>query len=49
MIIRAHLDGFSYQEIAEMTDLTESAVAMRIARTKKQLKEMYEKENNKIG
>lgn len=45
MIIRAHLDGFSYQEIAKMADMTEGAVAMRIARTKKQLKEMYEKED----
>jgi RNA polymerase sigma-70 factor (ECF subfamily) len=49
MIIRAHLDGFSYQEIAAMTNLTESAVAMRIVRIKKQLKEMYDNENNKIG
>lgn len=49
IIIRAHLDGFSYQEIASMTNLTEGAVAMRIVRTKKQLKEMFDKENNKIG
>ena len=49
IIIRAYLDGFTYQEIAEMTDMTESAVAMRISRTKKQLKEMFEKENNKIS
>lgn len=48
IIIRAHLDGFSYQEIASMTNLTEGAVAMRIVRTKKQLKEMFDKENNKI-
>ena len=41
MILRAHLDGFSYQEIAEMADMTVGAVAMRIARLKKQLKEMY--------
>lgn len=47
MIIRAHLDGFSYKEIAEMTDLTEGAVAMRIARTKQQLKELFEKEMQK--
>ncbi|MBQ6084374.1 MAG: sigma-70 family RNA polymerase sigma factor [Bacteroidales bacterium] len=44
LIIRAHLDGFTYQEIAEMTDMTEGAVAMRISRIKKQLKEMYENE-----
>ena len=49
IIIRAHLNGFSYQEIASMTNLTEGAVAMRIVRTKKQLKEMFDKENNKIG
>lgn len=48
IIIRAHLDGFSYQEIASMTNLTEGAVAMRIVRTKKQLKEMFDNENNKI-
>jgi len=47
IIIRAHLDGFSYKEIAEMTDLTEGAVAMRIARTKQQLKELFEKEIKK--
>ena len=44
MIIRAHLDGFTYKEIAVMTNLTESAVAMRISRIKKQLKEMYDNE-----
>lgn len=44
MILRAYLDGFSYQDIAEMANMTEGAVAMRIARLKKQLKEMYEKE-----
>ena len=44
MIIRAHLDGFTYQEIAGMTNLTEGAVAMRISRIKKQLKEMYDNE-----
>ena len=40
--IRAHLDGFSYQEIAMMTHSTLGAVAMRIARVKKRLKRMYE-------
>lgn len=44
MIIRAHLDGFSYHEIAEMTDLKEGAIAMRISRIKQHLKEMFEKE-----
>lgn len=44
--IRAFLDGFSYKEIADMTGSTVGAVAMRIARTKQRLKQMYEKENN---
>ena len=45
-IIRAFLDGFSYKEIADMTGSSVGAVAMRIARTKQRLKQMYEKENN---
>ena len=44
--IRAFLDGFSYKEIAEMTNSTVGAVAMRIARLKRKLKIMYERENN---
>ena len=43
--IRAFLDGFSYKEIADMTGSTVGAVAMRIARTKRRLKQMYENEN----
>ena len=43
--IRAFLDGFSYKEIADMMGNSVGAVAMRIARTKKQLKRMYENEN----
>ena len=43
--IRAFLDGFSYKEIADMTDSSVGAVAMRIARTKLKIKQMYEKEN----
>jgi RNA polymerase sigma-70 factor (ECF subfamily) len=43
--IRAFLDGFSYKEIAEMTGSTVGAVAMRIARTKRKLKALYEREN----
>ena len=46
VVIRAFLDGFSYKEIAEMTDSTVGAIAMRIARLKRTLKKMYEKENN---
>ena len=45
--IRATLDGFSYKEIAEMTDSSVGAVAMRIARTKRRLKKLYEQENNR--
>jgi RNA polymerase sigma-70 factor (ECF subfamily) len=44
-IIRAYLDGFSYKEIADMTGNSVGAVAMRIARTKRKLKQMYEREN----
>ena len=46
VIIRAYLDGFSYKEIAEMTNSSVGAVAMRIARLKRKLRIMYEKENN---
>jgi RNA polymerase sigma-70 factor (ECF subfamily) len=46
MIIRAFLDGFSYKEIADMTGSSVGAVAMRIARTKLKLKQMYKRENN---
>ena len=47
-IIRAFLDGFSYKEIADMTGNTVGTVAMRIARTKKRLKKMYENETHPI-
>ena len=46
--IRAFLDGFSYKEIADMSGSTIGAVAMRIARTKRRLKQMYEEENKTI-
>ena len=45
VIIRAFLDGFSYKEIAEMTNSSVGAVAMRIARLKRKLRIMYEREN----
>ena len=45
MIIRAHLDGFTYKEIADMTNLTDGTIAMRITRIKLQLKEMFKKES----
>ena len=38
VVIRAFLDGFSYKEIAEMTNSSVGAVAMRIARLKRKLK-----------
>lgn len=44
-VIRAFLDGFSYKEIAEMTNNSVGAIAMRIARTKRKLKQLYIKEN----
>ena len=44
--IRAFLDGFSYKEIADMSGSSVGAVAMRIARTKRRLKQMYDEENN---
>ncbi len=43
VVIRAFLDGFSYKEIAAMTESTVGAVAMRVARTKRRLQRMYEK------
>jgi RNA polymerase sigma-70 factor (ECF subfamily) len=46
VIIRAFLDGFSYKEIAEITHSSVGAVAMRIARLKRKLRIMYERENN---
>ena len=46
VIIRAFLGGFSYKEIAEMTHNSVGAVAMRIARLKRKLRIMYERENN---
>ena len=46
-IVRAFLDGFSYKEIADMTGNSVGAVAMRIARSKHQLKKLFEQENNR--
>ena len=47
--IRAFLDGFSYKEIADMTGSSVGAVAMRIARTKRRLKQLYEEEDNTLN
>ena len=46
IVIRAFLDGFSYKEIADMTNSSVGAVAMRIARLKRKLRKMFEIENN---
>ena len=46
VVIRAFLDGFSYKEIAEMTNSSVGAVAMRIARLKRKLRILCERENN---
>ena len=42
-IVHAHIEGFSYKEIAQMTQLTVPAVAMRLARAKERLRRQYEK------
>ena len=42
-IVHAHIEGFSYKEIAQMTQLTVPAVAMRLARAKERLRKAYEK------
>ena len=47
--IRAFLDGFSYKAIADMTGSSVGAVAMRIARTKRRLKQLYEEEDNTLN
>lgn len=41
-IVKAHLDGFDYAEIAEITGLTVAAVSMRLSRAKQKLRKMYE-------
>lgn len=44
IIVRAHLDGFSYEEIADAMGMTTAMVAMRLLRAKKKLKKMYDDE-----
>ena len=44
IIVRAYLDGFSYEEIADTVGITTPMVAMRLMRAKKKLKKMYEDE-----
>ena len=43
-IVKAHLYGFGYSEIARMTGLTVAAVSMRLTRAKRKLKKLYEDE-----
>lgn len=40
-IVHAYLDGFDYHEIADMYNMSGSAVAMRISRAKKKLRKQY--------
>ena len=47
-LLMAKRDGLSYKEIADMTGSSVGAVAMRIARTKRRLKQLYEEENNTL-
>lgn len=44
IFVRAFLDGFSYKEIADMNNTSIGAVAMRIARAKQRLRQLYEHE-----
>jgi RNA polymerase sigma factor (sigma-70 family) len=43
-IVKAHLDGFDYAEIAEMVGISVAAVSMRLSRAKQKLRKMYEDE-----
>ena len=43
-IVKAHLDGFDYAEIAEMVGISVAAVSMRLSRAKQKLRKMYEYE-----
>ena len=43
-IVKAHLDGFDYAEIAEMVGISVAAVSMRLSRAKRKLRKMYEYE-----
>lgn len=40
-IVRAHIQGFSYAEIGQMTGLSAPAVGMRLSRCLKKLKKLY--------
>lgn len=41
-IVKAHLDGFDYAEIAQMVGISVAAVSMRLSRAKQKLRKMYE-------
>ena len=41
MVMR-FVDGYTYAEIAEQLELSESAIKMRVSRGSKQLRELYE-------
>lgn len=41
-IVKAHLDGFDYSEIAEIVGMSVAAVSMRLSRAKQKLRKMYE-------
>lgn len=48
VIIRAHLDGFTYKEIAQMTGGNAASVAMQVNRIRKKLKKWYEAEERPV-
>ncbi len=43
-IVRASLDGFDYKEIAQITQLTTGAVAMKLLRAKEKIKQILNHE-----
>ena len=43
-IVTLHLEGYNYEEIAAKVNISKGAVAMRLSRIKKKLKNMYENE-----
>ena len=40
-ILKAHIQGFSYAEIAKITGLTVGAVSMRLSRALRKLRKQY--------
>ena len=41
-IVRAHAEGFSYREIADITNLSTGAVSMRLTRALRKLRKQYD-------